>query len=80
MNSWNKSFSIFYATIADTTTLKGINAPKLNQILFNLSTKCDCDSGKFYLILVDFPYIEAIAKYFPSSYMKKVREINIQRK
>ena len=46
MNSWNKSFSIFYATIADTTTMTGINAPKLNQILLNLTTKWESDSGK----------------------------------
>jgi hypothetical protein len=45
MNTWNKSFSIFYATIADTTTLKGVNAPKLNQILLNLTTKWDSETG-----------------------------------
>lgn len=50
MNTWNKSFSIFYATIADTTTLKGINAVKLNQILLNLTNKWDCDNSKQFLI------------------------------
>jgi hypothetical protein len=46
MNSWNKSFSIFYATIADTTTIKSMNLHKLNKILLNLSGKWDVDSGK----------------------------------
>lgn len=73
MNTWNKSFSIFYATIADTTTLKGINAPKLNQILLNLTTKCQLDT-------VDIPYIDSIAKYFPASYMRKLKDIYLPRK
>jgi len=45
MNTWNKSFSIFYATIADSSSIKSMNLHKLNQILLNLSNKWDCDSG-----------------------------------
>ena len=50
MNAWNKSFSIFYATIADTTTIKDLSALKLNQILQNLAVKWDADSGSMFLI------------------------------
>lgn len=63
-NSWNKSFSLFYATLADTTLIKDINPPKLNQILLKLAMKWDTDC-------IETPYIEAIAKYFPTHIMKK---------
>lgn len=61
MNTWNKSFSIFYATVADSTTLK-ISPVKLSNILNQLAAKWDYEGIKP-------PYIESIAKYFPISYM-----------
>ena len=63
MNTWNKSFSIFYATIADSSNLK-ISPVKLNNILNQLAYKWDYDG-------INAPYIEPIAGYFPISFMKK---------
>jgi hypothetical protein len=42
MNTWNKSISLFYATVADTSLLKMSNS-KINQILTNLTSKLDYD-------------------------------------
>jgi hypothetical protein len=52
MNTWNKSFSVFYATVADTTTLK-INPVKLNQILNNLAGKWDSETGTNFFIYIN---------------------------
>jgi hypothetical protein len=48
MNTWNTSFSLFYATIADTTTMKDIGMPKLNQILLTLTKAWDTETGNCY--------------------------------
>lgn len=45
MNTWTKSFSIFYVTIADSTMLKNVTITKLNQILTNLASKWDFKSS-----------------------------------
>ena len=63
MNSWCKSFSIFYATIADSSIVK-INPVKLNSILNNLASKWISES-------IEPPYIESIASFFPISVMRK---------
>lgn len=58
LNTWNKSFSIFYVTIADSTMLKNVTITKLNQILNNLASKWDFKSSKIikfiqiFLILI----------------------------
>jgi hypothetical protein len=70
LTTWTKSFSVLYATIADSTTLK-ISPIKLNSILTNLASKWDNEYGNFLLKLVDPPYIHTIAGYFSTSYMKK---------
>jgi len=63
MNSWNKSFSIFYVTIADSTMLKNVNISKLNQILANLASKWDFKSGKLNLFLHYFKKYSTSAIY-----------------
>ncbi len=63
MNSWCKSFSIFYVTVADSNMVK-FSPVKLNSILNNLALKWINESS-------DPPYIESISGYFPISVMKK---------
>ena len=63
MNTWNKSFSVFYCTIADCSCVK-MSPVKLNNILNQLAYKWDYEG-------INAPYIETIAKYFPISFMKK---------
>lgn len=62
-NTWNKSFSLFYATIADTSTMK-ISPVVLNSILNQTAMKWEGET-------LEMPYIETYAKYFPMKYMKK---------
>ena len=62
-NTWCKSFSIFYATVADTTTMK-VSPVKINNILNNLATKWNNEN-------INPPYIESIENYFPNNIMKK---------
>ena len=45
LTTWTKSFSVLYATIADSSTLK-VSPIKLNSILTNLASKWDDDCGK----------------------------------
>ena len=77
MNTWNKSFSIFYVTIADSTMLKNVKITQLNVILNNLASKWDSKSSNFFFIyfflifLVYPPYIEGISAYFSTNVMKK---------
>jgi myosin-5 len=65
-NAWCKSFSIFYATVADVTTLK-LSPVRINGILNNLASKWNNDN-------INPPYIEAIEKYFPVNVMKKPKQ------
>ncbi len=53
MNTWNKSFSVFYATIADSKSVKNLNGMKLNNILNNLALKWDYKSSKNFLFIKD---------------------------
>ena len=62
-NTWCKSFSIFYATVADTTTMK-VSPVKINNILNNLASKWNNEN-------INPPYIESIENYFPNNIMKK---------
>ena len=63
MNTWCKSFSVFYATVADSSMVK-ISPVKLNNILNNLAIKWINESS-------EPPFIESISGYFPISVMKK---------
>ena len=65
-NAWCKSFSIFYATIADTTTMK-FSPVRINNILNNLASKWVNDN-------INPPYIETIENYFPVNVMKKPKK------
>lgn len=68
MNTWNKSFSVFYATVADCSSLK-MSPVKLSNILNQLAYKWDYEG-------INAPYIESIAGYFPISFMKKTKTPN----
>ncbi len=48
-NTWNKSMSIFYATVADTTLMKNMNNLKINQILATLNSKWNSHNSKLIL-------------------------------
>ena len=65
-NTWCKSFSIFYATVADTTTMK-VSPVKINNILNNLASKWNNDN-------INPPYIETIENFFPVNVMKKPKK------
>ena len=65
-NTWCKSFSIFYATVADTTTLK-LSPVRISSILNNLSSKWINDN-------INPPYIETIENFFPINVMKKPKK------
>ena len=71
-NTWCKSFSIFYATVADTTTMK-CSPVKINNILNNLASKWNNDN-------INPPYIETIENFFPVNTMKKPRNINLDKR
>ena len=71
-NTWCKSFSIFYATVADTTTMK-CSPVKINSILNNLASKWNNDN-------INPPYIETIENFFPVNIMKKPRNINLDKR
>ena len=71
-NTWCKSFSIFYATVADTTTMK-CSPVKINNILNNLASKWNNDN-------INPPYIETIENFFPVNIMKKPRNINLDKR
>ena len=65
-NTWCKSFSIFYATVADTTTLK-MSPVRISSILNNLASKWNNDN-------INPPYIESIENYFPVNVMKRPKK------
>ena len=65
-NTWCKSFSIFYATVADTTTLK-LSPVRISNILNNLASKWNNDN-------INPPYIETIENYFPVNFMKRTKK------
>ena len=65
-NTWCKSFSIFYATVADTTTMK-LSPVRINNILNNLASKWVNDN-------INPPYIDTIENYFPVNVMKKPKK------
>ena len=65
-NTWCKSFSIFYATVADTTMLK-FSPVRINNILNNLASKWVNDN-------INPPYIETIENFFPVNVMKKPKK------
>ena len=65
-NTWCKSFSIFYATVADTTTMK-MSPVRINNILNNLASKWVNDN-------INPPYIDTIENYFPVNIMKKPKK------
>ena len=65
-NTWNKSFSIFYATVADTTTLK-VSPVRISNILNNLASKWNNDN-------INPPYIETIENFFPVNIMKRPKK------
>ena len=65
-NTWCKSFSIFYATVADTTTMK-LSPVRINNILNNLASKWVNDN-------INPPYIDTIENYFPVNIMKKPKK------
>ena len=71
-NTWCKSFSIFYATVADTTTMK-VSPVRINNILNNLASKWNNDNIKP-------PYIETIENFFPVNVMKKPKNINLEKR
>ena len=71
-NTWCKSFSIFYATVADTTTMK-CSPVKINNILNNLASKWNNDN-------INPPYIETIENFFPVNVMKKPKNINLEKR
>ena len=65
-NTWCKSFSIFYATVADTTTLK-LSPVRISSILNNLASKWNNDN-------INPPYIETIENFFPVNIMKRPKK------
>ena len=65
-NTWCKSFSIFYATVADTTTMK-LSPVRINNILNNLASKWVNDN-------INPPYIDTIENYFPVNIKKKKKK------
>ena len=65
-NTWCKSFSIFYASVADTTMLK-FSPVRINNILNNLASKWVNDN-------INPPYIETIENFFPVNVMKKPKK------
>ena len=65
-NTWCKSFSIFYATVADTTTLK-LSPVRISNILNNLSSKWVNDN-------INPPYIQTIENFFPVNFMKRPKK------
>ena len=65
-NTWCKSFSIFYATVADSTTLK-LSPVRISSILNNLSSKWINDN-------INPPYVETIENFFPINVMKKPKK------
>ena len=65
-NTWCKSFSIFYATVADSTTLK-LSPVRISSILNNLSSKSINDN-------INPPYVETIEIFFPINVMKKPKK------
>ena len=65
-NTWCKTFSIFYATVADTTTMK-LSPVRINNILNNLASKWVNDN-------INPPYIDTIENYFPVNIMKKPKK------
>ena len=65
-NTWCKSFSIFYATVADTTTLK-VSPVRISSILNNLASKWNNDN-------INPPYIETIENFFPVNVMKRPKK------
>ena len=65
-NTWCKSFSIFYANVADSTTLK-LSPVRISSILNNLSSKWINDN-------INPPYIETIENFFPINVMKKPKK------
>ena len=71
-NTWCKSFSIFYATVADTTTMK-CSPVKINNILNNLASKWNNDN-------INPPYIETIENFFPVNVMKKPKNMNSEKR
>ena len=71
-NTWCKSFSIFYATVADTTTMK-VSPVRINNILNNLASKWNNDNIKP-------PYIETIENFFPVNVMKKPKNMNSEKR
>ena len=68
-NTWCKSFSIFYATVADTTTLK-LSPVRISNILNNLASKWINDN-------INPPYVETIENFFPINVMKKPKKNKI---
>ena len=68
-NTWCKSFSIFYATVADTTTLK-LSPVRISSILNNLASKWINDN-------INPPYVETIENFFPINVMKKPKKNKI---
>ena len=71
-NTWCKSFSIFYATVADTTTMK-VSPVKISNILNNLASKWINDN-------INPPFIESIENFFPVNVMKKPKNINLDKR
>jgi hypothetical protein len=49
-NTWNKSMSIFYATVADTTLMKNMNYNKISQILSTLNSKWNTHNRNYFII------------------------------
>jgi len=45
MNTWNKSLSVFFVTIADSRKAKNVSGIKLVNILNNLASKWDFKSS-----------------------------------
>jgi hypothetical protein len=49
-NTWNKSMSIFYATVADTSICKKMTTFKINQILSTLNSKWINHNSRLFFI------------------------------
>ncbi len=47
-NTWNKSMSIFYVTLADISLMKKMTNVKINQILSTLNSKWNNCNSIFY--------------------------------
>ena len=47
-NAWNKSMSIFYATLADTSLMKKMTNVKIMQILATLNSKWHGNNSKIF--------------------------------